>query len=372
MKRGLSALAVLAMAVLFAAATGRSAPQGLRVLPVDAGMVSSFAFDARDPNIVYVGTIPGPNRGRVYKSTDGGQHWRLVSGRGWTWLGALAADPRRAGTVYAGTGNAVYKTTDGGRTWRAFDRGLLSLPGINRGEGWVDWLAVDPTNSNVLYEHDYSNTIRKSHDGGHSWEPVFSLWKKGAISGLVLDASRPPTLHAVFEKWGPGGAKPWRFGYVLTVHDTTDGKTWQRKGLWLSDSAKNSPAVAAAADAQRNTIYLAARARIFRSTNAGARWIFIGQGLPEDGVITGLAAGARIVYAAFGEKGIYRTSDEGRTWTKSWPDSRSAPGLGAASVVVDPARPTTIYASAYYPDNRPTGTHVLRSTDTGRTWTVVG
>jgi photosystem II stability/assembly factor-like uncharacterized protein len=372
MMRGFSALAVLAMAVLFAAAAGRSTPQGLRVLPVDAGTVSAFAFDARDPNIVYVGTIPGANEGRVYKSIDGGEHWRLVSGRGWTWLGALAADPRHRGTLYAGTGNAVYKTTDGGRTWAAFDRGLLPPPGINRGEGWVDWLAVDPTHSNVLYEHDYSNTIRKSHDGGQTWEPVLSLWEKGVISGLVLDASRPPTLHAVFEKWGPGGAKPWRFGYVLTVHDTTDGKTWRRNGLWLSDSAKNFPAVASAADAQRHTIYLAARARIYRSTNNGRSWSFIGQGLPEDAVINGLATGAGVVIAAFGEKGIYTTSDEGRTWTQSWPASGSAPGLGAGLVAVDPARPTTIYASADYPDNRPTATHLLRSTDSGRTWTVVG
>ncbi len=49
-----------------------------------------------------------------------------------------------------------------------------------------------------------------------------------------------------------------------------------------------------------------------------------------------------------------------------------APGLGAGILAVDPAHPTTIYASAYYPDNRATGTHILRSTDSGRIWTVVG
>src|SRR5947209_6202369 len=131
MKKGSSALAVLAAAALFVAAAGRSTSQVPHRLPPDAGQVSALAFDAHDPDIVYVGTIPGSNKGRVYKTTDGGEHWRLVSGRGWTWLGALAADPRRRGTVYAGTGNAVYKTTDGGRTWRAFVRGLLPPPGIN-------------------------------------------------------------------------------------------------------------------------------------------------------------------------------------------------------------------------------------------------
>ena len=77
--------------------------------------------------------------------------------------------------------------------------------------------------------------------------------------------------------------------------------------------------------AAQTTIDLAVRARVFSSTNAGRSWSFIGQGLPEDGVVTGLAAGAGTVYAAFGEKGIYMTSDEGRTWTQSWPDSGCGP-----------------------------------------------
>jgi photosystem II stability/assembly factor-like uncharacterized protein len=366
MKMHYGALALLATAALVAAGVGRSAPQNRHLLPADAGHVSSFAFDPTHPNIVYVGTFPGYNEGRVYKSTDGGDHWRLISGRGWTWLGALAADPRHPGTLYAGTGNAVYKTTDGGRTWRAFKRGLLPPPGINRGEGWVDWLAVDPTNSNVLYEHDYADTIRKSVDGGQSWKPVISLWKRGAIPGLLLEPSRPPALYGAFLVSGPRGAKPG-------VYATSDGgKTWRNTRLNPSDSAEAPVAVALAADPQRKTIYVAVRARVFSSTNAGRAWDFIGRRLPQDGLVTGLAAGAGTVYAAFGAKGIYQTSDGGRTWTQSWPESGLAPGVGAGLVAVNPARPTSIYASAYYPSDRSTATHILRSTNSGLTWTVVG
>ncbi len=370
MKRGSGALALCAAAVLLAAAAARSAPQVPSLLPVDAGLVSSFAFDPRDPNIVYVGTVPGANKGRVYKTTDGGEHWRLVSGRGWTWLGALAADPRRRGTLYAGTGNAVYKTTNGGRTWRAFDRGLLPPPGINRGEGWVDWLAVDPTNSNVLYEHDYANTIRKSVDGGQSWRPMLSLYKKGWIASVLLAPSRPSSLYAAFWR---GSFEKWSDVVDLGVYKSSDGaKTWQRT-MHLSVSREHSPVVALAADPRRPTVlYAVVGTRVFRSTDAGHGWSFIGEGLPQGGDVTGLAAARGTVYAAFGEKGIYASADGGRTWTQSWPDSGPAPGLGAGLLAVDPARPTTIYASAYYPQNRRTGTHILRSTDSGRTWTGVG
>src|SRR5581483_4118768 len=116
-------------------------------LPVSAGPVSAFAFDPANWNVVYTATEPGPggHYDRVYKSTDGGKSWqRLYSSRGWFRAYAFAVDPGHPDTVYIGGGTAVYKTTDGGRTWRTFNRGLLPPPGVNRGEGWVLWLAFDP------------------------------------------------------------------------------------------------------------------------------------------------------------------------------------------------------------------------------------
>ena len=108
------------------------------------------------------------------------------------------------------------------------------------------------------------------------------------------------------------------------------------------------------------------------SADAGRSWRSIGQGLPHDSDVTSLTAGAGTVYAAFAKEGIYRTTDRGETWTHSWPQAGVAPGLGVSIVAIDPARPTTVYASAYYPANRDTGTHILRSTDSGRTWTAIG
>ena len=41
-------------------------------------------------------------------------------------------------------------------------------------------------------------------------------------------------------------------------------------------------------------------------------------------------------------------------------------------ITVDPAHPATLIETATYPAKRPTGTHILRSTDGGHTWEVVG
>ena len=110
-------------------------------LPAGIG-VNSFAFDPQQPDTVYAAAM-GPTIGRntpdyvsntggyVYKTVDGGQHWEptATTGRGWTRADALAADPRRPGTLYAGNVIAVYKTVDGGRNWRPWNRGLFPPPG---------------------------------------------------------------------------------------------------------------------------------------------------------------------------------------------------------------------------------------------------
>ena len=136
------------------AANADSAPLG--ALPPDAGRAEWFAFDPRNPAIVYVLTVgsstsTGFERSQVFKTTDGGAHWQATATRGSDWVGwneALTADPRHPGTLYAGTEVAVFKTVDGGTNWRPSKRGLLTptRPAyeFNRATGWVLALAVDP------------------------------------------------------------------------------------------------------------------------------------------------------------------------------------------------------------------------------------
>lgn len=340
-----------------------------RELPADAGAVSAFAFDPRDPNIVYVGTIPGYNKGRVYKSDDAGEHWQLISATGWTWLGALASDPKHPGTLYAGTGNAVYKTTDGGRTWHGFSRGLLRPPGNNKGEGWVERLAVDPNNSKIIYAGTFGG-VRKSVDAGHSWHTV--LWAKVWRRLTLVASTRPTTIYAA---WFTPAPRP-PYTVRLRLESSTGGaKTWHQTSLHIAlrSNNPNSPYDLAADPGSPTTLYAAVQSRIFMSEDAGRSWRSTGQGLPQDSDVSSLAADAGTVYAAFGKDGIYQTTDGGQTWTHSWPQSEMEPGLGISIVAIDPARPTTVYASAYYPNpDRAAGTHILRSTDSGRTWTVDG
>jgi photosystem II stability/assembly factor-like uncharacterized protein len=297
----------------------------------------------------------------------------LVSGPGWIWLGALASEPKHPGTLYASTLTGIHKTTDGGRTWQAFSRGLLPPSGIAGCEG-CGRLAVDPNNSNIIYA-GLGGSVHKSVDAGHTWQAMLSATTERQL--MLVAATRPTTIYAAF--FTPGRSLP-PYTPVLHLESSIDGaKTWQRTRLHVALKRNDRFGIydLAADPESPTTLYAAVQARIFMSTNAGQSWHFIGQGLPQgsgwtNSDVTSLAAGAGTLYAAFGKKGIYQTADAGQTWTHSWQHSETAHELGASLLAVDPARPTTVYASAYYPDSRATDTHILRSTDSGRTWTVVG
>jgi hypothetical protein len=183
------------------AANADSAPLG--ALPLNAGNAESFAFDPRNPEIVYVLTVSYSNgfaRSHVFKTTDDGAHWQATATSGTDWLGskeALTADPRHPGTLYASTELAVYKTVDGGNSWRPSNHGLFPPPRatfqFNRDKGWVIALAVDPAKTNIVYAG--SDRVSKSTDGGHSWKTVFpphpTPYPRDNVSALAIAASRP-------------------------------------------------------------------------------------------------------------------------------------------------------------------------------------
>ncbi len=122
-----------------------------------------------DPNTAWVAALghlysPNPERG-VYKTTDGGQSWRrtlFVDDD--TGAIDLVADPTQPDVLYAamwhrarrawnfvesGEGSGIYKSTDGGETWRLISGEGSGFP-AGRGVGRIG-LAVYPGDTNVLY-----------------------------------------------------------------------------------------------------------------------------------------------------------------------------------------------------------------------------
>jgi photosystem II stability/assembly factor-like uncharacterized protein len=141
--------------------------------------------------VVYLGA----NGGGVWKTTDGGQTWApLTDNQPSLEIGALALDPTNPDIVYAGTNfsNAVFgnmgagilKSSDGGSTWTVLPGPLPTGPGL---EAYVQWLAVNPSNGNVVLVVDASSegsAVYRSADGGNTWKQVIA--SSGVYGGQAV------------------------------------------------------------------------------------------------------------------------------------------------------------------------------------------
>ncbi|MCH7684561.1 MAG: hypothetical protein IIB35_12745 [Gemmatimonadetes bacterium] len=188
--------------------------------------------------------------GGVWKTVNEGTTWFPVFEQGpSTSIGDVTLDPSDPSIVWVGTGEAnifrsshagagVFKSTDAGETWEHM--GLTGTHTIPR-------IVVHPTNSNVVYVaasgHEWTNNedrgVYKTTDGGESWEKILYINEMTGAIDLVMDPSNPNTLYAA---------------------------TWQRvREKW------NDP---------RNESHYGGSG-IYKTTDAGANWEEINNGLPE-------------------------------------------------------------------------------------------
>ena len=243
---------------------------------------------------MYVGTgVNNSTKSHVYKSTDAGAHWQLVSGPGWIWLGALASDPKHPGTLYASASTGIYKTTDGGRTWQALAGGCCRPTAKARAISRST--PTTATSSTRALAAVFTRASTQDTTGKR-----FCRLRRDDWLALVA-ATRPTTIYATsFSKWHRIGRREIHW---LGLDSSTDGgKTWRATRLHVALKT-NAPYEFAADPRLPTTLYAAVQARIFMSTDAGRSWRSIGHGLPQDSDVTSLAADAGTLYAAFGKDG---------------------------------------------------------------------
>jgi photosystem II stability/assembly factor-like uncharacterized protein len=124
---------------------------------------------------------------------------------------------------------------------------------------------------------------------------------------------------------------------------------------------------------------------IYRSGDAGRTWSFMG--LRDAGQIGAvrihptnpdvvLAAALGSPFSPGGQRGVYKTTDGGRTWRRTLFVSDST---GAVDLELQPGNPNVVYASMWRAERKPwtivSGAReggVYRSTDGGETWAKLG
>lgn len=153
------------------------------------GRIGRVAIDSRDPDIVFVaamGHCYGPQKERgVFRTRDGGRTWEQVlfadENTGCFEIAMNPSNPRilfagmwpieihTYGRESGGPNGGIWKSTDSGDTWtRLQGRGLPAPPIGKVG------LAVAPSNPDVVYAlmetgHPNRGVLWKSENGGDTW-----------------------------------------------------------------------------------------------------------------------------------------------------------------------------------------------------------
>lgn len=158
-----------------------------------------------DPKTFVAGTLKG-----VYKTTDSGSHWKLVSPEGSTEIHeveSIAIDPKDPKIIYAGTWHLPWKTTDDGAHWSNIKEGVID-------DSDVFSIIIDPKDPNVVYASACSG-IYKSETAGSRFQKIQGIPSTARRTRVLMQD--PQHQNIVFA------------GTTEGLYRTTDsGKTWIR------------------------------------------------------------------------------------------------------------------------------------------------
>ncbi len=303
-----------------------------------------------DTDTLYLGNTPWAPDPGVYKTIDGGESWKWVSMEpgeananvtmGWITehgvsVKCLAISPRDPKRLFFGTSTNLFTSENGGVSWQqSYSRQTAagSWHGTGLETTCVQDIAVDPTDSNVIYAGYWDMGLLKSMDGGQS----FKRLKKGMFRenhydytantfSILIDPANHDNIYAAAGWWEQNRG---------TVCATSDqGENWNCEPTGLP--------------------------------NATIWSIAMDQRSPEN---------ARILYAASYKHGVYKSTDSGLHWVRINNGLGVAGNLQVRKILVDPNDSNTLYAgmeAIHTEDNNGSGTvhgGLFKSSDAGATW----
>ena len=195
-------------------------------------------------------------------------------------------------------------------------------------------LAIEgiPGDPETYYFGAVAGGVWKTSDGGATWTPLFD---KEAISSIGAIAIAPSDHNVLYVGTGEAAIRG-NTTYGIGVFKSVDaGKSWKNIGL------KDTHQIGALIVDPRNAdvVLVAALGHAFGANN---------------------------------ERGIFRTADGGKTWTKVLSKDENTGGI---DVVFDPHNPNIVFAALWQARRQPwffssggPGSGLYRSEDNGMTW----
>lgn len=299
--------------------------------PNRGGRVTAVMGVESRPSVFYMGA----SGGGVWKTDDYGINWNNISDGYFATpsIGAIAVYQKQPDILYVGTGSdgirsnvitgkGVYKSTNAGKNWE-----LVGL----KNSGQIGAVEIHPDNPDVVYVaaigqafgRNEERGIFKTTNGGKSWDKILYHSDSVGFSDLEFAPDDPNTIYA--GAWR-GERKPWTI-----ISGSTEGG-------------------------------------VYKSTDAGATWTKLTNGLPTNLIgkidFAVSAANPDVVYAnieASDEQGgLYRSEDRGASWefVSDNPNLTNRP-FYYTNIYANPKNENTVFNNAL---------RFMRSTNGGKNW----
>src|SRR6266446_6202119 len=308
--------------------------------------------------------------------------WRMIGPCHAGKVNAVAGVRGNPAVYYFGADvGGVWKTTDGGTVWKPiFDKEPVASIGA---------MTLAPSNPKIIYvgtgvntifaDSAYGDGVYKSVDGGDSWQHI-GLEDTRHIGRILVDPRNPDIVlvAAMGHSSGPNEERG-------VFRSTDGGRSW-KKVLYKDNVTAaidlcfepGNPRVVYATlwhgirkPGQKGTSY-GPGSGLYKSLDEGVTWTQItGNGLPEgdwgrEGVAVAPGNHGQRVYVIVEAKdkkgGLYRSDDAGASWKKATEDRRITGFWYMSEIFVDPKNPDV----AYVPSQ-----NMYRSNDGGHTFTAI-
>lgn len=202
--------------------------------------------------------------------------------------------------------------------------------------GRVTDIDVDPENPHHIFVASAAGGLWETTNNGTTWNCIFENEDTTTIGDIALDLQNAKTIWVGTGEANNQRSSLWGDG----VYKSTDGgKTWRNMGL--------------------------------KKTHHIGRVVID----PTNSDVVYVAALGRL-YSANNERGLYRTTDGGKTWKKVLYVNADT---GVVDVVIDPKNTSTVYAASYERrrrawdfDGAGPGSAIYKSTDGGESWEKLG
>jgi hypothetical protein len=227
------------------------------------------------------------------------------------------------------------------------------------GQGRVNIVHVDPSNSNTIYLGAPAGGIWKSINNGSTWTPLTDELPQIGVSGIAVDYSNSNVIYIAT------GDKDAEDSYSVGVFKSTDGGlTWNATGLTFSSI--NSRAGDILIHPTNNQIlWCATNNGIYKTTNAGNTWVQVRSGDFSQGNIRLKPGDPSTVYAV-SDNSFYRSTDSGTTFNQV---TSGLPGSSSRLLLdVTPANPNYVYILSANTSGGFQG--IYKSIDGGTTFTA--